>query len=338
MTKATPARIQERIKELASQGKSTREIASTVGVSQSTAARVAKQCRTGAAPPPKGRQCILDKNDEKYICRLATTGKCSTATAIQRELRGYAGISASPNTIRRALRRSRIKTRYKKKRPQLSKSHRRARREFELSHRTWQDSDWDRVIWSDETKICLSGSDGRERTFRVDGEPLRDHHVAPTRKFGGGSIMVWGCMLSCGVGFLCRVDGGVDAEMYESILNDELMATIDWFGLDKGSVIFQQDNAPCHTASRIKKWLSGNGIEVMGWPAQSPDLNPIEHLWDHIKRKLKDMPPAQNLDHLWDQVQDIWNTIDSDTCLRLVRSMPKRLAAVGSAKGGYTNY
>ena len=111
MTKAISARIQERIKELASQEKSTREIASTVGVSQSTATRVTKQRRTGTAPPPKGRQRILDKNDEKYICRLVTTGKGSTATAIQHELRSYAGISASPNTIRRTLRRSRIKSR-----------------------------------------------------------------------------------------------------------------------------------------------------------------------------------------------------------------------------------
>jgi DDE superfamily endonuclease len=247
-------------------------------------------------------------------------------------------MTVSPNTIMRALKRHRIKSRYKKKCPQLSKSHHRARMAFERAHRLWQDDDWDKVVWSDETKICLFGSDGRERAFRKDGEPLRDHHVTPTKKFGGGSIMVWGCMLSSGVGYLCRIDGGVDAEMYESILSDELMETIQWYGLDKEEIIFQQDNASCHTASRIKKWFQTNGIKVMTWPAQSPDLNPIEHLWDHIKRKLKDLLPAGDLDQLWEQVQDIWNAIDKDTCFRLVRSMPKRLEAVRKAKGGYTSF
>src|SRR5215468_10220111 len=175
MGKPTPRRTQERIKKLASEGKSTREIAKVLSVSQSTAARVGKKHRTSTPSTSNGRPRILDKQDEKYICRLATTGKCSTATTIQHELKSYAGITASPNTILRALQRHRIKSRYKKKCPQLSKSHRRARMAFERAHRSWQDDDWDKVIWSDETKICLFGSDGRERAFRKDGEPLRDH-------------------------------------------------------------------------------------------------------------------------------------------------------------------
>ena len=88
----------------------------------------------------------------------------------------------------------------------------------------------------------------------------------------------------------------------------------------------------------MKKWFQDKEIDVINWPAQSPDLNPIEHLWDHLKRKLRVSPPPRNLDQLWDQVQEIWNAIDNDVCLQLVRSMPKRLKEVRKSKGRYTKY
>lgn len=338
MPKRILKKIETRINELALDGKSSRKIAEIVGVSRATVSRVINRAEKNTSEPIIGRPRVLDQHDEKYIGRLATSGKCSTSTEIQRELRTYAGISASSSTILRTLRGNNIISRYKKKRPQLNKSHRRARSHFEKTHRKCENEDWDRVIWSDETKINLEGSDGRERTFRKIGEPLRNHNIIPTKKFGGGSIMVWGCMLSSGVGYLCRIDGGVNAEMYESILDDELMDTIDWYGLDKSKIIFQNDNASSHTASNIKKWFKRNEIKVMTWPAQSPDLNPIEHLWDHMKRELKIRPPCKDKDELWGRIQDIWNSIPAEICLKLVRSMPKRLEHVRKSKGGHTIY
>ena len=74
--------------------------------------------------------------------------------------------------------------------------------------------DWKRVIWSDESKLNLFGSDGRIYCWKSSKEPLRPHHVKPTVKHGGGSIMVWGCMTPEGVGYLCRIDGGLNAELY----------------------------------------------------------------------------------------------------------------------------
>lgn len=338
MGKSISHSVREQAKDLALQGKSSRDIARITGISQSTAYRIIKSNEENIPTQSRGRPRILDTSDERYIARLATTGKCSTATEIQQELHSYAGMTTSRNTIMRALNRCGIVSRYKKKRPQLKRAHRRARRDFEIRHRGWTDSHWDRVIWSDETKINLRQSDGRERTLRRIGSELRDHDVVGTHKHGGGSIIVWGCMLSLGVGYLCRIDGGVNADMYLRILNDELLKTLEWYQLGKEEVIFQQDNPSCHTASSVKEWFETQRIKVLSWPAQSPDLNPIEHLWDHVKQELRKLPPAANIDQLWEQVQDIWNAIDVSTCLNLVRSMPHRLAAVRSAKGGYTMY
>jgi DDE superfamily endonuclease len=145
-------------------------------------------------------------------------------------------------------------------------------------------------------------------------------------------------MLADGTGFMCRVDGGVNAELYQTILGGELMQTLEWYGLEKKDIWFQQDNASCHTAASTRQWFEDNGIRVLKWPAQSPDINPIEHLWDRLKKAVRELPQANNLDKLWDRVQTAWEAIQSEDCRKLVASMPERLAAVKAAKDGYTRY
>ena len=75
------------------------------------------------------------------------------------------------------------------------------------------------------------------------------------------------------------------------------------------------------------------------WPAQSPDINPIEHLWGHLKRKLAEQEVApRGILELWERVEEEWNKIDAGVCQNLIESMPRRVAAVKQANGGYTKY
>lgn len=101
---------------------------------------------------------------------------------------------------------------------------------------------------------------------------------------------------------------------------------------------FQQDNDPKHSATVTKTWLRNEGIRVLEWPSQSPDLNPIENLWGIVKRELSKMPKATNKMDLWRKVLQIWQTIPKEQCERLVDSMPRRCAAVVQNRGSTINY
>ena len=102
---------------------------------------------------------------------------------------------------------------------------------------------------------------------------------------------------------------------------------------------FSEDNDPKHTARITQEWLETNSIEVLDWPSQSPDLNPIEHLWAEVARRLEDLRrDIKNKNDLWEKLQDVWNGVELEFCTKLINTMPMRILDVLKAKGGYTKW
>ena len=151
--------------------------------------------------------------------------------------------------------------------------------------------------------------------------------------------MVWRCMGWNGVGQLAEIEERMNADQYVSILEDHMLLSLEESGIPVEEVIFQQDNDPKHTSKKAKKWMEDNNITLLDWPAQSPDLSPIEHQWVHLKRQLDRYPTApKGVWEIWERVAEEWSKIPSEVCQNLIESMPRRLEAVIKAKGGHTKY
>ncbi len=125
--------------------------------------------------------------------------------------------------------------------------------------------------------------------------------------------------------------------IYQEILEHFMLPSADKLYGD-ADFIFQQDLAPAHTAKGTKGWFNDHSVIVLDWPANSPDLNPIEnHLWAIVKRKMRDTRP-NNADDLKAAIKATWASITPEQCHRLSSSMPRRIDAVIHAKGGPTKY
>ncbi len=145
--------------------------------------------------------------------------------------------------------------------------------------------------------------------------------------------MIWGVMSFAGVGPLCFLKANVNAPVYKDILEHFILPSADQLFKD-ADFIFQQDLAPAHTA---KSWLNDHGVGMLDWPANSPDLNPIENQWGILKRKMRNKRP-KNADELKATVKETWASIPPQQCHKLITSMPRRIEAVIKAKRAPTKY
>ncbi|KFM75978.1 Transposable element Tcb1 transposase, partial [Stegodyphus mimosarum] len=243
--------------------------------------------------------------------------------------------SVSQSTIQRTLLRLGLRSRRLVRAPMLTAVHRRRRLEFARQYSSWTSTEWRQVAFSDESRFMLHRTDGRWRIRRETSERNHPATIAGTVQAGGGSIMVWGMFSWHSLGSLIIVEGTMDQYKYASVLADHVhpyMRIV--FPQDDG--IFQQDNARCHTAASVRAWFEEHQDEftVLPWPANSPDLNPIEHLLDHLDRVVRAMDPQpRNLAQLATALESAWLNIPENTFRDLCDSLPARLAAVRSAKG-----
>ena len=150
--------------------------------------------------------------------------------------------------------------------------------------------------------------------------------------------MVWGCIGWNGVGMLVEVQGILDVNQFCSILEEGLVESFEKLKMNEDDRIFQQVNNLKHTSKKGQRWLLDNNIRLLDWPPQSPDINPLEHLWGHLKQHLKYDTPPKGVHELWERLVKEWNAISPDVCQKLIESMPGRIQAVLKAKGGHTKY
>jgi hypothetical protein len=148
--------------------------------------------------------------------------------------------------------------------------------------------------------------------------------------------MVWGAFQSNQKNTLVKMDKNrrTAIDFVDQVYEGEL----EMFWANIGAGILMEDGAPIHRSNAPKEWWKERAILKLVWPANSPDLNPIEHVWAKMKADIVKLPKAKNEEEMWAQLQKSWSNIDGNWLQSLVDSMPDRMAAVIAAKGGSTRW
>ncbi|GFY17080.1 transposable element Tc1 transposase [Trichonephila clavipes] len=169
---------------------------------------------------------------------------------------------------------------FKESPPYIIKANREARLAFAKMYVRQATEYWESVIFVDESKYNNFGSDGKQKIWPKSNTAMDVKNLRPIVKYEGGNQIVWGCMASSGVGNLHFIHGIMNEYVYLDILKRNLKQSASKLGIS-GYFKLYQDNNLKYTADIFKLWVLYHCPSVINIPAQSPDLNPIEHVRDY---------------------------------------------------------
>lgn len=152
-------------------------------------------------------------------------------------------------------------------------------------------------------------------------------------------VMVWSVISTRGVGRLQIVQGTMRQDQYKDILRTRLIPQLrEWFPRNE-PYLFMHDSAPCHKAKSVTKYLNDENIPVLSWPGNSPDMNPIENLWEITKREIAKEVITTKV-KLIEKLIQVWHHCPAikECAKKCIDSMPRRIQAVIEAKGKVTKY
>jgi Transposase len=170
----------------------------------------------------RGRNRKATANLDRMIQRKVKANRRKTASAVKYEIEEEMGVIIHANTVRNRLHEIGFYGRVARKKPYVNKCNRAKRIHYSKTMLGKPFDYWGLVLWPDESKFNLFGSDGKVMVWRSPKEECEPRCTVPTVKHGGGSVMVWGCFSRCGVGNLHFVEGNMDRFGYREILEKNL--------------------------------------------------------------------------------------------------------------------
>ena len=333
-------------------GNTPKEIREKLDVPESTlrkwvaAAKVAGTFETGqgdvARPAPRkpgsgsNKRKVSDADILK-IDKLAKKKPFLFANEYKKFIPGLERVNSS--TIRRHLIKLGHKSCRAARKPFLTNEQKLKRLDWVARHKGWSRKDWGKVLWSDECNIEQFGyrCGGRVRRHSTISRYNPCYTIKTVKH--SPKLMVWGCFGGGKLGklFVLQTKTRMNSLCYKMVLEKFLDSSFRM----TGTTMFMQDSAPCHVSKMMKAWFAASSVDVLEWVGSSPDLNPIENLWQRLKRMIRagGKPPG-NLKELELAIKKAWREMSRDTeyLQRLCDSMPRRLAAVEEAGGAPTRY
>jgi hypothetical protein len=335
----------------ASEGRNPYQIARDLKLNRETVRYTLQQDglrNDGHSLPRKPRKKAYTDHEERLLVRHVRLNPKDT----YKQVITACNLRCKITTIKKILKQHGICNWRAKKRPELTEAHAAARLAWCLAHRGWTAEEWGLVCWSDECSVERGRGKRTEWVFRTPAQKWNQEMV---QTYGTGKnmkIMVWGAFWDTGRSGCYIMDRdfesakhGYSAKSYLEVLDAEVEPIFK--KLDDG-YSFMQDNASIHRAHIVQAWFRARGItQIENWPAYSPDLNPIEHIWWHLKVRVYEMFPEVAADksesedarqRLESCIQAAWDTLDESLFNNLYASMHDRMEACIAAQGWHTKY
>ena len=317
---------------------SHRKIAKTVGVSKGSVYNILKQKQESGNVDIKrkgncGRKRKTTKRDDISILRNSKLHPRKTSEDLKRDLDATV-VHVSSSTVRRRLLKEGKRARKPKKKQLLTATMKKKRCDWAKKYQNWSEEDWNRVLFSDESHFFVQGFN--PKFVRCSPKvKLREEYFVQSVKHPDKK-MFWGCFSVNSPGALVPVEGMMNSKTYLPIIESRVSRELASL---HPQAVFQQDSAPCHKAKIITNCFKKLKMEVLEWPGNSPDLNPIENLWSIVKNCLR-KKDCTTKTKLIESVINVWFHDDEikNISKKLVMSMKKRVDLVLQAKGGHINY
>ncbi|KAK7105528.1 hypothetical protein V1264_016894 [Littorina saxatilis] len=345
MPRLSPDQRQQAIGRL-NAGQSVQQVARAFGVNVTTVYRLQQRFHATNSTcdlPGRGRPGVTTARQDRHLVHQYQRDAFETAANTARNTFGVHRQPVSAITVRRRLGGQNLLNRRPPRRPVLTAQHRLDRLAWAQQHTHWRHRDWRRVLFLDEKRFCLEPGDGRVRIWRRPGQRFANNNILQHDRWGGASVMKWGA-----IGVNQRVGpvvfqnvgqgrrNGVNADRY---INQILRPYVVQFVQRHRNCLFQQDNARPHTARATQDFLRHNSNNLLPHPARSPDLNPIEHFWDIMQRRINALARRpRTAAELRAAVTQLWAQVPQQPNNHLVLSMYRRCATVINAQGGTTRY
>lgn len=297
-----------------------------------------KKSGTVATASRCGRPKKTEKKEDRSLIKIARANRLLELPKLGSMFANLSGIHLSAKTVSRRLKTFGLNRRVAIQRPALNANQIEARLAFAMRHRNKPKSFWRSIKFSDEKIFSTANFAKRSLVTRSSGERYHPKCVQPTKRWGI-QVHTWAIIGWSGVGPIRRVLGTLTAQKYQDeIIYDIADLCVQRRGARREHLIFQQDNARPHTAITTQQFLVERGVKTLLWPANSPDLNPIEHVWNHVARRVRARGVPHNQATLWQWVQEEWAATPLQYIRTLFDSMPSRMKAVVDNAGGNTRY
>ena len=302
--------------------------------------------------PRSGRPTKLDNRDRRHLKRYVKKNWSNRHEPL-RDITNTLNLDVHPDTLRKEIQAFGLNHRKQCRRPYLSPKQKEARLKFAEEHIHWTIEDWRRVIFTDEMGLQTGANEGIVWVWRAPEEEYSEDCCGVTHKSGFKKIKVWGAIRYNALSKLVilkergeREEGRFSGKDYmEQVMDEELFDFLASSMEELGDVLIMEDGAGYHegAATKRREQYKADGIwQGWGphtWPANSPDLNPIENLWHILRSNIqKRVPRPMKKEDLVAAVQEEWAKLDMAKVNSLIESMPRRLQAVIDAKGGSTKY